>query len=385
MTRPGKVWLAVLAVSFLVIHPAAPAQDLDAQIAESRRQQAERARRIETLETELTASAQRELELVREVGTLNLQLSRLRDRDAELRAESDRLAVTIRDLDGRIAGLARQVERGKATVSALVASLHQQASSRYLRLIVRAESLTDLLARGYYLGRIVEADVRLVRELQADIDELAAVRAERQQQAAALDTARAEIRRTAAEIDRQRAQQQAALNTLRRTAAGRQALLVRTRQAQVQAERDLTALLRRQAVEQAALREQISRLRPGRFAAPVTGGRIIAGYGEDASLFQEIRAPVRGAPVRAAEAGYVIGINYNNNLGFTVEIQHSGNLVTLYANLARPSLRLFQEVARGEVIGHVGGDSVIDADVLWFGVAIERDGRVDFVDPQNYF
>lgn len=385
MTAVRRACLAVLAGALIAIQPTAPAQDLDAQIAESRRHQAERARRIQTLETELAASAQREMQLVGEVQALNLQLTNLRERDTELRADLARLGLAIRNLDGRITGLNRQVERGKDTVSALVRSLHRQASSRYLHLIVRAESLTDLLARSYFLSRIVDADVRLVRELQVDIAELAAAREERGRQAAALETARAEIQRTAALTDRQRAQQQSALNTLRQTLAGQQVLLVRTRQAQVQAERDLATLLRRQAEAQAALREQIARLRPGRFIAPIIGGRVIAGYGEAASLFQEIRAPQRGAAVRAVEAGYVIGINFNSNLGFTVEVQHSGNLVTLYANLARPALRLFQEVARGEVIGYLGGDSLIDPDVLWFGVAIERDGRVDFVDPQDYF
>ena len=123
----------------------------------------------------------------------------------------------------------------------------------------------------------------------------------------------------------------------------------------------------------------------GRLLFPVPGGRIARAYGADGQDYEEIQAPKPAAPVRAAADGQVFVTFYYGNLGWLVMIQHTDNLYTLYHNLQDPLVEIGQRVEQGQLIGYLGGGALIPPDVLWFRVAIEKDGAFRYVDPALYY
>jgi murein DD-endopeptidase MepM/ murein hydrolase activator NlpD len=62
-----------------------------------------------------------------------------------------------------------------------------------------------------------------------------------------------------------------------------------------------------------------------------------------------------GTPVQAASDGRIIARGANGSYGNRIEIQHGGNITTLYAHLSRyGSFRVGDHVEQGQTIGYVG-------------------------------
>lgn len=63
-----------------------------------------------------------------------------------------------------------------------------------------------------------------------------------------------------------------------------------------------------------------------------------------------------GTPIKAASTGKVTSIGYKGAYGKAIEIQHPGNITTLYAHMSRfnASVKPGTQVQQGQVIGYVG-------------------------------
>lgn len=112
-----------------------------------------------------------------------------------------------------------------------------------------------------------------------------------------------------------------------------------------------------------------------RLLQPVSG-RIIRGYSPGKNDGLDFGASA-GASVRAADAGTVAAITRNTDQVPILVIRHSGNLLTVYANVENIKVEKGQSVSRGQNIATVR-DS--DPSYLHFEV---RDG-FDSVDPITY-
>jgi len=122
----------------------------------------------------------------------------------------------------------------------------------------------------------------------------------------------------------------------------------------------------------------------GRLAFPVPGGRIAVPYGKEGP-FQVIAAPAPGSPVQAAADGYVAGVLYLPNLGYTVMLVHTEELATVYTNLQAPLVQEGDRVRQGQVIGYLGGGLLIQPNELEFRVALRTGDATRFVDPSAYY
>lgn len=68
----------------------------------------------------------------------------------------------------------------------------------------------------------------------------------------------------------------------------------------------------------------------------------------------DLAAPT-GTPIRAAGAGKIVARGAQGSFGNRVEIQHGGNITTLYAHMSRfGSHRIGDRVQQGDIIGYVG-------------------------------
>ncbi|MDR0513459.1 MAG: M23 family metallopeptidase [Treponema sp.] len=107
-----------------------------------------------------------------------------------------------------------------------------------------------------------------------------------------------------------------------------------------------------------------------------TTGRITSPFGFRRSPFTGVRqfhggidiAAPRGTPVRAAMAGRITRVGYNNILGNYIIINHHSNFRTVYAHLHVVRVRTGDSVATGERIGDVGSTGLSTGPHLHFEV-----------------
>lgn len=67
----------------------------------------------------------------------------------------------------------------------------------------------------------------------------------------------------------------------------------------------------------------------------------------------DLAAPT-GSPVLATSDGRVDSAGWGGGYGWTVRLEHTGNLETRYGHLSRLAVVAGQSVRRGDVIGYVG-------------------------------
>ncbi|WP_315674820.1 M23 family metallopeptidase [Clostridium sp. 19966] len=87
-----------------------------------------------------------------------------------------------------------------------------------------------------------------------------------------------------------------------------------------------------------------------------------------------------GTPIKAALDGKVIYSSWMEGYGNTIELQHQGEVVTLYGHCSKRIADLGQYVKKGDVIGLVGSTGRSTGPHLHFEVRINGTP----VDPQGY-
>ncbi|WP_022798401.1 murein hydrolase activator EnvC family protein [Thermus islandicus] len=383
-------------------------RSLEAEAARAQRLEREAQARIQRLNQELSRLSQRVRNLLGEKARLEGEIARLEGERAALRQEIARLRRAVQETEARIAELERDLAALKERLQALMQSLHRERAGRYLPLL-RAQSFADLAVRARWVGYISRQDAELVRRFQATLKALNEERERLRLLLADLSEKEKALAATQARLEEERRYLLSTLDALRREAEGKKALLrdalsERERlqralsqiQARVLSERRRLLELQRQE-EERRRREAAQRPPPqvvvpppplpatvGRLAFPVPGGRVLVPYGQEGP-FQVIQGPAPGSPVQAAAEGYVAGILYLPNLGYTVMVVHTETLSTVYTNLQEPLVAEGQRVSRGQLLGYTGGGLLIRPEELEFRVAVRVGEETRFVDPSAYY
>jgi len=135
--------------------------------------------------------------------------------------------------------------------------------------------------------------------------------------------------------------------------------------------------------------------KPAAKAAPPVQGEVIWGYAADTLLYSEtleqwtthegvdLKAKT-GAEVMAIRGGTVTRVFEDNALGFCVEVEHEGGLVSLYGNLMKePPVAEGERLDAGDTVGYVGGTAVSECGMEpHVHFALYKDGKS--VDPAAY-
>jgi septal ring factor EnvC (AmiA/AmiB activator) len=423
--------LALLALAQDVATQEKRVKDLEAETARAKALEQEAQARIQKLNQALARLSKRVADLLQEKARLEKEIARLEAERAALRQEIARLEEAVRETEARIAKLEKDLAALKERLQALMRSLHRERAGRYLPLL-RAQSFTDLAVRARWVGYISKQDADLVRQLQATLKALGEERERLKLLLQSLSEKERALAETQRKLEAERQNLLTTLASLRKEEEGKKALLrdaltdrqrlqsaLAQLQARVLAERQRLLLLKRQEEErrrqeeerrrqeeerrrQEEARQKQTALKPspapaqvvvpppplpatvGRLAFPVPGGRVVVPYGQEGP-FQVIAGPVPGSPVQAAADGYVAGVLYLPNLGYTVMLVHTETLSTVYTNLQEPLVAEGQKVSRGQLLGYTGGGLLIRPEELEFRVAVRMGEETRFVDPAAYY
>ena len=344
-------------------------------------------------------------EVEQELERLRTQAHSLSDEISNIEQQKLSTNRIVNELDRQITGLGGQIDQ--ITVDLLIAQdallekravLERRLVDIYKRgalygwqVLLAAESFGDLLSRYKYLFLVSRQDRLLTNDMFKLRDRVAR---QRQLLVDARETLGRRRRERTDELGRYLALERARETNLRAT-----------RRSALQAEQRLTRLDR----DERALNDRIEALERARREAELRGvasgagaittanlgglewpveGSIIYPFGTTTGPNNTriprhgigIRAPV-GTPVRAVAAGTV---SLAGPLGLyltSVLIDHGGGYYTFYAYLNDATVHKGDRVIRGQVIGHVGGESSDEGPHLHF--EIRGQGGIA-LDPGNW-
>ncbi|MGH7582330.1 MAG: murein hydrolase activator EnvC family protein [Gemmatimonadales bacterium] len=350
-------------------------------------------RRLDQIRHERQQLEQQQLRLQGQVSDVGATLRNLeRQRDA-----TNRL---VNEIERQIGGLASQLDKSsaelalaqdnladrKAVLRRRLDEIYRRGPLYTFQVLLTAESFGDLLARYKYLyltsrqDRSLVDDVeRLTQNVQRERDQILGVRSE---------------------LDQRRNEHQAEIHHFDQLAADRQAELTQLQRNSQQTKQRLTAIEKDEAtvtsllasLERAARAAAADRAaRPETVNAPAAGslstrdigtldwpvqGNIVINFGpdtlKDGGVVRwtgiGIAAPL-GTPVRAVAAGKVMRVQRLSTYGLGVILQHGNGYYSLYWQLQSAAVKEGQDVARGAVIGTVGGqNSALKEPHLYFEI-----------------
>ena len=310
----------------------------------------------------------------------NYYLSLLSDQDAallnELSASVAALETAQRDLTAKLDDLNAQeaalletesrLTAKRAELEGVVASLERSREGQQaLRLenLREQESLDTSITAA--LARRDEEVNRLVREEEA-------------RKARAVEEARRQ------QEEAERRAEEAARAAEAAAAEARAAAEAEAREAEEAAEAARAAARAAEEIPaNTASAPDTSSAPEGEAVSPFPNPRLLSRYGEAGGTSVTLQAEQDGAAVHSVLSGEVFTSQFlTANSGYSVIIEHSPDLFTVYKNLQAPLVKAGDEVTRGQVIGYLGGGTLARPDTLEFFVVVPHaNGSFDYVDP----
>jgi len=359
-------------------------------------------KRLDDIKRERQQLERQQLQLQNQVSDASATLRNLeRQRDA-----TNRL---VNEIEHQMSGLSSELDRSSAelalaqdNLAARKAILQKRLDQIYRRgplytfqVLLTAESFGDLLTRYKYLylesrqdRALVDDVTRLTESVRQQRDQILGVRTQ-------LDERRTEHEAEVKHFDQLAADRQTELNQLQRNSQQTHQKLTAIEKDEATVT-DLLASLekaaRNAAASRAARPETVNAPTPGSLSTADIGrldwpvdGNIVINFGpdtlKDGGVVRwtgiGIAAPL-GTPVRAVAAGKVMRVQRLSTYGLGVVLQHGNGYYSLYWQLQSALVKEGQEVARGAVLGTVGGqNSALGQPHLYFEIRGENQIALD--------
>lgn len=366
--------MGLLLVAFLLlpISPgASPARGKRAKSARELRHDLSGIRsQIRETKAQIRETKRREMRITDEIDTVEARLLRAERRLAAVKGRLAYLAKEREILVNRIAETEKRLNVRRKLLGKRLRDNYIRGNVSYIEVLLRSRSMHDYLSRSYYVERIVQSDIELVRGIKADQRQLI-------QDKLRLDAQAAEQKRLQAELEAQTAEYRASverkrdlLHEVRESRENMEEALDELEETSRQIEARIRAL-------QQTPRGRARLLRPwtGSFGSPADGP-ITSGYG---MRYHPILRRYRmhtgvdigagyGSPIRAAADGEVILAGHMRGYGNTVIVDHGGGVSTLYAHCSDILVFEGQNVQKGQIIARVGSTGLATGPHLHFEV-----------------
>ena len=365
-----------------------------------------------TIEQQMRNNQQRLDSIRRERNQTQADLERLRaqvhslaDELANLEHQRETTNRIVNELDRQVLQLSGGIDHitvdlvmaqdaldeKRAVLERRLVDIYKRGPLYAYQVLFAAESFGDLLSRYKYLYLVSRQDRQLTNDMNRLRDRIA-------QERRGLVEARDALERRRSERADELAHYVDLARTRQGTLRGVQLSVQRAQQRLTAADAEERKVSTAMAALEAARREA-----EARGAVPLTGaitsgslgsldwpvdGRVVYQFGPTAGPDNTritwhgigIAAPP-GTPVKAVAPGAVALVGSLGTYLTTVILDHGGGFYTVYATLDDATVTKGQRVARGEVIGHVGGASSDQGSHLHF--EIRGPGQIA-LDPLNW-
>lgn len=405
---PAAAWTLAAAVATAILTAPMPvaaqsrrSANPDSTAAYQKRIQSEE-RKLQDLRQEILNLRQRDRDLGRKERDTASQLQKVQKEAAltadllrELEAKQARVEEQIDGIRAEHARASEELAERKRRMARTLRAMYVRGTPTNAEVVLRTASIRYALSHFKYLGLVARNNERLVEDIRAQEQYLAATDAR-------LTETLYEISATADEARDEKER----LSTIRRS---RQSMLQRVRRQRADYKRaidDLAAserrvqsmiatLEKRRQESLAAGREAdvfpdvgFGRLR-GAMPWPVRG-RVVTGYGRQKNPRHGTEtmnsgidiAAAEGTEVRCVARGQVEYVQWMDGYGKTIIVNHGGGFYTVYAHLSEALVSESMALEPGHVIGRVGDTGSLDGTKLHFEVRAGQHG--DPVDPMRW-
>lgn len=356
MFLPFRVRIAAGLIALSFILGLFPATTSGSTLDDLQRQQQELQDKIKEQNALLQSKESEGQELLEQLEKLEEEIKAKEQEIRRLDNELQTAQARVNQVAAELAQAEALQEKRIDTFRRRLKEIYEKGQVSYLEVLLQSTSFNDFLVRLELLGKIAENDMRLVAEIKAERDRIAA-------QKAALEAERDRLAKLKRQADGERA-------ALASRQAEKKQLLARIEEEKKRVARALDELeeLSRQIAAkiraiQAQNRRQLGPRGTSQLLWPVPGyTSISSAFGwrihpllrtQRFHTGVDIPAPL-GADVVAVEDGQVISTGYLGAYGNHIVIDHGGGFSSMYAHLSVILVREGQEVKRGQIIGRVG-------------------------------
>ena len=358
------VALMMLLTMFTMVLEAAQAADtseLEQQIREYQKQQADLAAQIKDLDRQLKSIAGDKAQALEQKRLLDRQISA---KVQEIQSTESIIAqydALIADEQAKLEDTQAKEEIQYELFCKRVRAMEEAGTVSYWSILFDSADFADLLDRATFVSEIMEADNKIM-------DDLAALRKSIEAQKAELETSRADqqTQRDALvaqkkELDAKEADAAALVQKIQSQESEYQS----SRDALKREEEEVEAqIIKKQKEIQAKIAAGQISFDPGTgWQWPVPGRyKITSTFGPRIHPITglpgnhtgtDVAAP-KGTAILAARGGVVTISTYNNSYGNYVVVQHDNGIATLYAHMSSRAVSEGQIVTQGQTLGYVG-------------------------------
>jgi septal ring factor EnvC (AmiA/AmiB activator) len=382
------VGASLATVSPAAAQQAAPQPNLQQELQQSQRRleqiREERARLQEEMESVRTRVKDASLEL----SNVERRLSGSRSVLAEVQFQSDAVAGRIEGNNRELVRTRERLREGSATLNRRLRDIYKMGNLHTMRVLLGADSFTDLVNRYRYLRMIAAYDRALVerigkletdllnrdRALQRDFAELGRLRQTRSGEVAELRSLEDEHRRALDQFRSRERQTQSRLTTLEADEGRMKGVIDELERRRIELARRPAAAATRPAAPTLAAADA------GTLEWPVEGP-VVYRFGREVRPNGTVLrwngigiSAQPGTPVRAVKAGTVVLAGLFEGYGPTVVLSHGEGFYTLYLYLEDIGVVEGRPVAAGQVVGTVGGGATPEGPHIEFQVRAPQGG-----------
>ena len=356
--------LMMLLPMFTMVLEAAQAADtseLEQQIREYQRQQADLAAQIKDLDRQLKSIAGDKAQALEQKRLLDRQISA---KVQEIQSTESIIAqydALIADEQAKLEDTQAKEEIQYELFCKRVRAMEEAGTVSYWSILFDSADFADLLDRATFVSEIMEADNKIM-------DDLAALRKSIEAQKAELETSRADQQTQRDALVAQKKELDA-----KEADAAALVQKIQSQESEYQSSRD--ALKREEEEVEAQIikkqKEIQAKIAAGQISFdPGTGWQWpVPGRYKITSTFGPRLHPITGLPgnhtgtdvaapkgtaILAARGGVVTISTYNNSYGNYVVVQHDNGIATLYAHMSSRAVSEGQIVTQGQTLGYVG-------------------------------
>ena len=325
-------------------------------------------------------------------NTLDAQVQNLQSQIDGLNAQISGLDASISEKDAAIAEKQANIDRDVETLKERLCAIYMMGDASTLEIILQSESVIDMAQKVELLNMITEHDTKLIQQLSADMEAIAAKRQEIEGQKEEVADARSELESRRTELASVQAEADRVLQELNQSVAAVQEESERIAKEKAEADQAVDDWLKDYYASQAQGGSSGSGCytSTGNFTWPVPGFTRLTtqfqewtygGYHRGIDIASTGGRSIYGAPIVAADSGKVIKAGWNNSYGNCVYIDHGGGYVTRYAHASSLAVIQGQTVTKGQTIAYVGNTGDSFGAHLHFEVILN--GTLQ--NPMNYF
>ena len=340
-------------------------------------------RSISSLEQQLEDRDKERNSLQSELKKVELRASKINSNVRRLRGKINKLESELKDLSSRERDLQLGIRGQSAAIVEQIAAAYKLGNQEPIKLLLNQEDPQKIARVFKYYDYFLQARTEKIQRYKKDVDELATVIADIENQKLRLTQSRAYLEADKNKLTRQAKKRKKTLSNLQSSLRTDKKKLSKLKKERGKLE-ELLAAVKRAAADLALPSNYESFIsRKGQLSWPLKG-RVAHSYGSRRS--GELRwegwliGAKAGDEVKAVHQGLVVFSKYLRGFGLLVIVDHSDGYLTLYAHNQELLKDTGDWVQSNEILSRAGDTGGLDKPALYF--EIRKDGNP--ADPKSW-